>query len=121
MKILVTNDDGIQSDALWLLVAELKKIAEVTVVAPDGERSAIGTAVTLVGSAVSGSFFPRAGLPQWVQKLSLITPNAWGIEIFSRLQLDRGLADVLPYLAGAFALTVVYYGLALLGFRRQFD
>lgn len=47
MNIVVTNDDGIQSDALWLLVRELKDIARVTVVAPDGERSAIGTAVTL--------------------------------------------------------------------------
>jgi 5'-nucleotidase len=47
MKILVTNDDGIQAEGLWTLVRELKKIAEVTVVAPDGERSAIGTAVTL--------------------------------------------------------------------------
>jgi 5'-nucleotidase len=47
MKILVTNDDGIQAEGLWALVRELKKIAKVTVVAPDGERSAIGTAVTL--------------------------------------------------------------------------
>lgn len=47
MKILVTNDDGIQAEGLWALVRELKKIAGVTVAAPDGERSAIGTAVTL--------------------------------------------------------------------------
>lgn len=47
MKILVTNDDGIQAEGLWALVRELKKIGEVTVAAPDGERSAIGTAVTL--------------------------------------------------------------------------
>jgi 5'-nucleotidase len=47
MKILVTNDDGIKSEAMWTLVGELRKIAEVTVVAPDYERSAIGTAVSL--------------------------------------------------------------------------
>jgi 5'-nucleotidase len=47
MKILVTNDDGIQADGLWRLVRELQKIASVTVAAPDSERSAIGTAVTL--------------------------------------------------------------------------
>lgn len=47
MKILVTNDDGIHADGLWVLVRELKKIGSVTVVAPEGERSAIGTAVTL--------------------------------------------------------------------------
>jgi 5'-nucleotidase len=47
MKILVTNDDGIHADGLWLLVKELKHIAPVVVVAPDRERSATGTAVTL--------------------------------------------------------------------------
>ena len=47
MKILVTNDDGVHADGLWALVRELKKIAEVAVISPDGERSAIGTAVTL--------------------------------------------------------------------------
>src|SRR4030042_839137 len=47
MRILVTNDDGIKAEGLWALVRELRKIARVTVVAPDGERSAIGTAVTL--------------------------------------------------------------------------
>ncbi|MFH1647593.1 MAG: 5'/3'-nucleotidase SurE, partial [Chloroflexota bacterium] len=46
MKILVTNDDGVRSEGLWALVRELIKIARVTVVAPDGERSGIGTAVT---------------------------------------------------------------------------
>jgi len=47
MKILVTNDDGIFADGLWTLVRELKSIADVVVVAPDREQSAIGTAVTL--------------------------------------------------------------------------
>lgn len=47
MKILVTNDDGVHADGLWALVRELKKIGEVAVVAPESERSAIGTAVTL--------------------------------------------------------------------------
>jgi 5'-nucleotidase len=47
MKILVTNDDGILSEGLWRLVQELKNIARVTVVTPDREQSAIGTAVTL--------------------------------------------------------------------------
>ena len=47
MKILVTNDDGVRAEGLWTLVRELAKTAQVTVVAPDRERSAIGTAVTL--------------------------------------------------------------------------
>ena len=47
MRILVTNDDGILSEGLWILVKELRNIAQVIAVAPDREQSAIGTAVTL--------------------------------------------------------------------------
>ena len=48
MRILVTNDDGIFATGLWALVKELKTVGEVVVVAPDRERSASGTAVTLL-------------------------------------------------------------------------
>ena len=47
MRILVTNDDGITARGLWALVRELRRIAEVIVVAPDRDQSGVGTAVTL--------------------------------------------------------------------------
>ena len=47
MRILVTNDDGIFAEGLWTLVKELKSVAQVIVVAPIREQSAVGTAVTL--------------------------------------------------------------------------
>ena len=39
---LVTNDDGILSNFLWVLVEALQQHFTVTVVAPDGERSWAG-------------------------------------------------------------------------------
>lgn len=47
MKILVTNDDGIHAPGIKILAEELRRIAQVTVVAPDRERSAVGHALTL--------------------------------------------------------------------------
>ncbi|MGA1875065.1 MAG: 5'/3'-nucleotidase SurE [bacterium] len=47
LKILLTNDDGIESEGLYALYQELQDTAEVTVVAPKGERSAFGHAITL--------------------------------------------------------------------------
>jgi 5'-nucleotidase len=47
MNILLTNDDGIHSEALWLLSDGLAKEHTVTVVAPDRERSAISHGITL--------------------------------------------------------------------------
>ena len=46
-RILLTNDDGIFSAGILALQKKLKSIAEVTVVAPDAERSAQGHAITL--------------------------------------------------------------------------
>jgi 5'-nucleotidase len=46
-RILVTNDDGIQSPGLTILANALERIGEVWVVAPDRERTAVAHAVTL--------------------------------------------------------------------------
>jgi len=47
MRILITNDDGIYSEGIRALHDSLKRIGDVTVVAPDTERSAVGHAITL--------------------------------------------------------------------------
>lgn len=48
MRILVTNDDGINSEGLWTLVEAMTSVGEVSVVAPDRDQSGIGTARTLL-------------------------------------------------------------------------
>jgi 5'-nucleotidase len=67
--ILVSNDDGVYADGLWALARALSQIADVTVVAPDREQSAVGTAVTL-------------RKPLRVQKISPLHPGieAYGVE-----------------------------------------
>ncbi|MGH7751868.1 MAG: 5'/3'-nucleotidase SurE, partial [Gemmatimonadales bacterium] len=47
MRILVTNDDGIGAPGLQALADALAVLGEVTVVAPDRERSAVGHSITL--------------------------------------------------------------------------
>ena len=47
MRILLTNDDGIDAAGIQTLWQELLKIAEVIVVAPDVERSAASQAITV--------------------------------------------------------------------------
>src|SRR5215813_11011221 len=46
-RILVTNDDGYRSEGIHALAEALKKVGDVTVVAPVDEKSAIGHALTL--------------------------------------------------------------------------
>lgn len=47
MRILLTNDDGINAPGIQALWRELSSIGEVTVVAPDSERSATSQAITV--------------------------------------------------------------------------
>ncbi len=47
MRVLLTNDDGIEAPGIWALYDVFSKFSEVTVVAPSSERSAIGHAITV--------------------------------------------------------------------------
>lgn len=47
MIILITNDDGINSDGLKALSETLRELGDIFVVAPDRQRSAVGLSITL--------------------------------------------------------------------------
>ncbi|MBW9151243.1 5'/3'-nucleotidase SurE [Clostridium estertheticum] len=47
MRLLLTNDDGINAKGIYALAKELEKNHEVIIVAPDCERSACGHSITL--------------------------------------------------------------------------
>ena len=47
MKILLTNDDGIQSEITRALYESLKEKHEVTLIAPEKDKSGQGAAITL--------------------------------------------------------------------------
>ena len=78
--ILITNDDGIYAEGLWAVYRRLTADHQVTVVAPDRERSAIGHAITLhepirvARAAINGGYsgFAVSGTPADCVKLGLI-------------------------------------------------
>ncbi len=47
MRILITNDDGVEAPGIWALYQEVSKFAEALVVAPATERSATGHAISV--------------------------------------------------------------------------
>ena len=79
MRILLTNDDGIHAPGLWALHHAFSVRHQVTVVAPDRERSAVGHGITLhqpirsVFTRVNGSLsgFAVNGTPADCVKLGL--------------------------------------------------
>src|SRR6516165_12795554 len=48
MRVLLTNDDGVDAPRLRAMRKELQKLGDVTVVAPVGEQSAVGHSITLL-------------------------------------------------------------------------
>jgi 5'-nucleotidase len=57
--ILISNDDGIDAPGIEALAREMKKLGEVTVVAPDKQRSAVGHAITMNYPLRSTKFYKR--------------------------------------------------------------
>ena len=48
MKILITNDDGVNSEGILALYNAVKDLAETTIVAPARQQSGVGHAITLM-------------------------------------------------------------------------
>jgi 5'-nucleotidase len=77
--VLISNDDGIDAPGILALVLEMKKIATVTVVAPDRQQSAVGHAITMnyplraIPFRKNGEFFGYAvdGTPADAVKLGV--------------------------------------------------
>src|SRR5580698_6269822 len=59
-RILVVNDDGIDSEGIGVLARALQALGEVTVVAPDGDRSGTSHSIS-VHSAVRAQAMPADG------------------------------------------------------------
>ena len=46
MNILLSNDDGIHAEGIRTLATHLRRLADVTIVAPDRNRSAASSSLT---------------------------------------------------------------------------
>ena len=66
-KVLVTNDDGIEGEGLKVLVDSLKKVADVYVLAPDSNRSAVSSKISMWNNLVlkkhGEQFYSCSGMP----------------------------------------------------------
>jgi 5'-nucleotidase len=47
MKLLITNDDGIHAEGIYILAKELEKEHDIIIAAPDDQRSACGHSITI--------------------------------------------------------------------------
>jgi ABC-2 type transport system permease protein len=79
----------------------------------------LGTAMMLIFGVLGGSFFQLSNLPGWIQIVSQLTPNHWGIDGFTILGLGGWLGDLGGTLLGLFLMGVILFGLGVLVFNRS--
>lgn len=85
-----------------------------------GQAMSIGSMMALVFAGLAGNFVPRQNYPEFLQKLSLFTPNAWALEGFEELGQGGGLPEVLPMIAALTIMGAVLFVMATVLFRRQY-
>ncbi len=97
--------------ALGLLLAAWARSQE--------QASTLGTVVSLLFALLGGTFINIALFPNWLRTIGRVTPNAWGMEAFTKLGLGQPLSAIFPELGGLLLLSILLFLLALLGYRRR--
>ena len=79
------------------------------------QLSGLSTIIILTMSAVGGSMFPRFLMPETMQKVGLVTFNAWALDGYLKVfWYELPLWQLWPQLAVLTGLTIVF----MLGARR---
>jgi linearmycin/streptolysin S transport system permease protein len=79
-----------------------------------------GSMLALVFAILAGNLVPRQVLPEWLRNISYVTPNAWGLEGYTKLAAGSGLADIALIIVALLAMAAVLFAGATALFRRQY-
>ena len=84
-----------------------------------GQVSTAGSALMLLFGVLGGSFFSLQNFPRWFQLVSKITPNAWGLDGFSRLAVGGSLGNILLPIGALVAMGAIIFIIAVVVFNRR--
>jgi len=81
--------------------------------------ASIGSAVMLTFGILGGSFVSLEVMPGWVQWISRITPNAWGIDGFATLANGGNLINLWQPITALLVMGAVLLSIAIFIFNRR--
>ena len=79
----------------------------------------IGSAIMLIFGILGGSFITLDQMPPFVQSISKITPNAWGLDGFTTLALGGRLSNLMEPISALFIMGTVLFGIAVVLLNRN--
>jgi ABC-2 type transport system permease protein len=84
------------------------------------QANILGSVVVLTFAALGGNFAPAQNFPNWLQQVSLLTINRWGLDGFSTLTIQGGtVGDVLLETAVLLTMALVFFLLGLWRFQQR--
>ncbi len=84
-----------------------------------GQVSAVGTAIMLIFGILGGGFTNIATMPDWVQWLSRISPNRWGLDGFTTLAMGGNLSNIMTPITALMVMAVVLFLISVVLFTRR--
>ena len=79
----------------------------------------VGSAIMLIFGILGGSFINLEQMPAFVQTVSKITPNAWGLDGFTTLALGGTLPNLVEPITALLIMGALLFGIAVLLFNRN--
>jgi ABC-2 type transport system permease protein len=79
----------------------------------------IGSAIMLTFGLLGGSFINLEQMPPFIQALSKITPNSWGMDGFTTLALGGSLSDLWVPIFALLLMGCVLFGISVALFNRK--
>ena len=81
--------------------------------------ASIGSAIMLIFGILGGSFINLEQFPPFMQTVSKITPNAWGLDGFTTLALGGTLKNLTEPITALLIMGAVLFGVATVLFNRS--
>jgi len=84
-----------------------------------GQISNIGSALMLIFGILSGGFFSISAMPAWVQFLSRVSPNRWGLDGFTTLAMGGNLITILGPVLALIIMAISLFMVAAIFFKKR--
>ena len=111
--LLVAASVSLSAIAVALLIASIARTTE--------QATTMGGLLNILFGAVGGIMIPKFVMPDFMQRLSGLSPMSWGLEGFLDIFLREGnIRDVLPESLMLLALGAVTLLLTALALNREF-